>query len=211
MPTLLSDFIPSQVKGSRALMVVLHGLGDSSAGYHWLPGDLRLPWLNYQLVNAPDFYYGGYSWFDLDGEMRPGIDRSRALLVELLDDNRAKGFPTEQTVMFGFSQGCLMTLETGLRYPHPFAGLIGISGFLPDFEKVLRELSPAAAKQRILVTHGTRDPLLPFDRVKSQMDALKGAGLNLTWQEYPKAHSIHGKQELDLIREFIVAGFEGKS
>ena len=43
------------------------------------------------------------------------------------DAQREAGFPTEQTILFGFSQGCLMVLEAGLRYPHRFAGVIGIS------------------------------------------------------------------------------------
>ena len=30
---------------SRRLMIVLHGLGDSMAGYAWVPQVLRLPWL----------------------------------------------------------------------------------------------------------------------------------------------------------------------
>ena len=51
---------------------------------------MALPWLNYLLVNAPDDYYGGYSWFDLDN-MAPGVQRSRKLLFDLLDDLRAQG------------------------------------------------------------------------------------------------------------------------
>jgi phospholipase/carboxylesterase len=209
MPTLQSEFIPAVDRSSRRLLVALHGLGDSPAGYRWMPEALRLPWLNYQLINAPDFYYGGYSWFDIEGDRRPGIDRSRQLLVEWLDHARSQGYRTEDTVLFGFSQGCLMTLETGLRYPHRFAALIGISGFLPEYAQLLKELSPMAKDQRILVTHGTQDPLLTLASVKPQMRALQDAGLNLTWQEYPKAHTIYGEVELALIRQFIMKSFEG--
>jgi phospholipase/carboxylesterase len=114
---LTTEWIPAEDKGSKRSMVVLHGLGDSLEGYLWLPGALDLPWLNYLLVNAPDDYYGGYAWYDLDNPA-PGIGRSRRMLFELLDARRAQGWPTGQTVMFGFSQGCLMTIETGCRYPH---------------------------------------------------------------------------------------------
>ena len=63
--TLDTDLVPAVKPGSQRLMVVLHGLGDSMEGYRWLPEMLGLPWLNYLLVNAPDAYYGGHSWFDV--------------------------------------------------------------------------------------------------------------------------------------------------
>src|SRR3954464_8869792 len=103
-------------------MVVLHGLGDSMEGYRDVPNWLRIPWLNYLLVNAPDPYFGGYSWYDFAGDPAPGVQRSRNLLTAVLDAQR-KTFPSDQTIVFGFSQGCLMTLETGLRYPQKLAGL----------------------------------------------------------------------------------------
>jgi phospholipase/carboxylesterase len=59
-----SELIPAKEVESRRLMVMLHGLGDSLEGYRWLPEAMGLPWLNYLLANAPDDYYGGYSWFD---------------------------------------------------------------------------------------------------------------------------------------------------
>src|SRR5689334_9433222 len=111
---LVTDVIPAGEPGSRRLLIALHGLGDSMEGYRWLPDQLRLGWLNYMLVNAPEPYYGGYSWYDFGSDPGPGVKRSRELLFAVLDAQRQAGFPTEQTVLFGFSQGCLMTIEAGL-------------------------------------------------------------------------------------------------
>ena len=102
-------FVPAEQTGSRHLMIVLHGLGDSLEGYRWLPGVMNLPWLNYLLVNAPDEYYGGFSWFPYPGERGPAIVRSRELLFKFLEAQRERGFAPEDTFMFGFSQGCLMS------------------------------------------------------------------------------------------------------
>jgi len=108
LPIMLeTEFFSAPDGNSSRLMIVLHGLGDSPAGYHWLPGEMRLPWLNYLLVRAPDEYFGGYSWYDFGGDAGTGVERSCRLLFELLDAQRAKGFLPEQTAMFGFSQGCL--------------------------------------------------------------------------------------------------------
>lgn len=200
-----SELVPAREKNSRRLMVMLHGLGDSIEGYRWLPEVMNLPWLNYLLVNAPDDYYGGYSWFDLNN-ISPGVQRSRKLLFELLDDLRARAFPAEQITFGGFSQGCLMAVEVGLRYPHRFAGVVGISGWVNELEKMLQELSPVARQQRLVMTHGTGDPLVPIGPVREQIPLLKAAGINLEWREFGKPHTII-EEEIAVVREFIRAGY----
>ncbi len=200
-----SDFVPAAEKGSKRLLVALHGLGDSAAGYRWLPSALDLPGMNFLLVNAPDPYDGGYSWYDFTGNAEPGVARSRRLLFELLEAQRAKGYPIEQTVLFGFSQGCLMTVDVGLRYPHRFTGLVCISGYVHEPEKLIAECSPVAMQQRVLFTHGTQDPLIPFAEVREQVNVLKAAGFRIEWHEFVKAHTIAGEEELGLIRAFIRA------
>ena len=207
---LTTEFIPAADPTSRSLMVVLHGLGDSLAGYRWLPAALGLPELNYLLVNAPDPYFGGHAWYDFSGEPEPGIQRSRELLFALLEAQSARGFPSEQTLVFGFSQGCLMTYEIGLRYARQLAGLIGISGYVHEPTQVLKELSTLARHQHFLITHGTHDPLIPFQEVKAQVQQLKSAGLQLEWHEFAKAHTIDGEAELAVIRTFIRARLDSK-
>ena len=200
---LATEFYPADQKNSKRLMIVLHGLGDSAAGFRWMPSVLKLTEMNYLLVNAPDSYYGGYSWYDFADDSAPGILRSRKLIFDLLDAQRTAGFPTEQTMLFGFSQGCLMTVDVGFRYPHLFAGLIGISGYVFEPEKLLAELSPVATRQRMLFTHGTQDPLIPFAEVRKQVQLLKTAGLAIEWREFVKPHTIAGEEELSVIRDFI--------
>jgi len=201
-----SELIPARERNSRRLMVMLHGLGDSIEGYRWLPEAMNLPWLNYLLVNAPFDYYGGYAWFDLN-EIEPGVQRSRKLLFELLDSLPARGFPAEQITFGGFSQGSLMAIDVGLRYPHRFAGIIGISGWVNEPEKLLKELSPVAKQQRLLMTHGTGDPLLPIDQVRPQIPLLKAAGLRVEWREFAKVHTMI-EEEIVLIRDFVSAGYK---
>ena len=202
-----SELIPAAEKDSRRIFVVLHGLGDSIEGWRWLPQVLDLPWMNYLLVNAPDEYYGGWSWFDYPGDIAPGIHRSRKLLFQLLDDLRAKNYPADQITLGGFSQGCLMSVETGLRYPHRLAGIVGISGWVFEMDNLIRDLTPVARSQRLLITHGHYDPLLPFAESEQQVRALKAAGLNITWHDFPKEHTVYGAEEVAAIREFVSAGY----
>jgi phospholipase/carboxylesterase len=200
-----SELIPAPEKNSRRLMVMLHGLGDSIEGYRWLPEAMNLPWLNYLLVNAPDDYYGGYAWFDLN-DLPPGVQRSRKLLFELLDDLPVRGFPAEQMTLGGFSQGCLLAVDVGLRYPQRLAGIVGISGWVFEPEKLLRELPPVARQQRLLMTHGTGDPLVPIAGVRTQISLLKAAGINVEWREFNKPHTMI-EEELIVVRDFVSAGY----
>lgn len=203
-----TDLIPAREAASGKLLVVLHGLGDSMEGYRWMPDQLGLPWLNYLLVNAPDDYFTGYSWYDIYGNPGPGVERSRGRLFELLDGLPERGFATADTAMFGFSQGCLMTVEVGLRYPRRLAGLVGVSGYVLDPERLLAEASPVAREQRFLLTHGTVDPLLPIDPVRDQVARLRAGGIAIEWHEFEKEHTIAGDAELEVIRRFLRAQFD---
>ena len=200
------ELVRAAEKNSRRLMVMLHGLGDSIEGYRWLPEAMDFPWLNYLLVNAPDEYYEGYSWFEYPDNMVPGVQRSRQQLFCLLDDLRPKGFSPEEITFGGFSQGCLMAIEIGLRYPHRLAGVVGISGWVCELEKILQELSPVARQQRLLITHGKFDPLIPFDPVVEQVRQLQAAGLNIEWHAFAKPHTMVD-EELAVVRKFVRAGY----
>jgi phospholipase/carboxylesterase len=202
-----SEFVAAAEKNSRRLMVMLHGLGDSIEGYRWMQEALDLPWLNFLLVNAPDPYGEGFSWFDYPDNIGPGVVRSRQLIFELLDDLRTKGFPPEQVTLGGFSQGGLMAVDVGLRYPHRLAGLVDISGWVFEIEKLLKELSPVAREQRLLITHGPFDPVIPFDGVRQQANTLKVAKIKVDWNQFPKAHTIYGNEEIGVIRDFVRAGY----
>lgn len=197
--------IPAENADSKQLMIVLHGLGDSVRGYTWLPPALNLPDMNYVLVNAPDEYYDGFSWYEYDGHQKPGVVRSRDMLFELIGALVEKGHPIEKMFVFGFSQGCLMTLEVGARFPGRFAGLIGVSGKVFELENLIAEASPVAREQRFLVTHGDSDPVIPIEITRPQIQALQQAGFQIDWQEFRKQHGFAEPEELDAIRDFIVS------
>jgi predicted esterase len=85
--------------------------------------------------------------------------------------------------------------------------LVGVSGYVHEPERLAKELSPVALQQRFLITHGILDPMVPFAEVRKQVNLLKGAGLNIQWQEFVKPHTIAGEEELSVIRNFVRAGY----
>ena len=201
-----TELIPARETNSKHLMIVLHGLGDSMEGYRWLPEVMNLPWLNYLLVNGPDCYYGGYSWFPYPGERATGIRRSRELVIRLLESLTAEGYAAKDLFLFGFSQGCLISVEVGVCYPHRLAGIVGISGWVDEPERLLAERSDCANSQRFLITHGVHDPLVPFSSAKRCFGILRDGGLQIEWHELAKEHTIQGETEMRVIRDFVRDG-----
>jgi phospholipase/carboxylesterase len=203
-------YVPAPRPGpEEKVLVMLHGLGDSLHGFTWMPGELRLENLSYLLVNAPDDYYGGFSWFDFSGGGQymenavPGILRSRKLLNELLRELVAHGIKPGNIILAGFSQGCLMALDVGLRTDLVLGGICGVSGWLAFEEEYPAAFSSVARRQKILATHGKRDPLLPYAKVETQYAHLKALGLDLTFKGYDKDHTILPEELLD-IRKWLL-------
>ena len=188
---------------SDSLMVVLHGRGDSAEGFLWLQEAMALDSLNYLLLNAPMPYYTGFSWYGLPPDQLPGIIESRKLLAEVFLETKRSGYPPLKTFLFGFSQGCLMTLEFGARHTQRLGAYIGISGYVYDPATLLREMNHEVNKGDWLITHGTEDELLPVEQTREQIRQLSVGGFEIDYREYSKTHTIDAERELPGIREWL--------
>lgn len=174
--------------------------------YDWdeIGEELALPNMSYLIPNAPDPFYNGYSWYDLPPNPQPGIYRSRLLLQKIFDEIYLNGFPPSKCILFGFSQGCLMTLEFGSRYPIPLLGYIGMSGHVHDPYQIIQERDPGVtSKPNWLVTHGLRDEHLSVEITRAQMLLLIQAGFQIEYREFDKTHTVDYEAELPYIRKWI--------
>lgn len=199
------------VPGPGLHVVVLHGLGDSRQGWKPVVGELGLRGLGWVFVEAPEPYYDGFSWFDVqqlpDGGLEPDLDgvaRSRGLLAALLARlERERGLAADRLVLMGFSQGCLMVLDAALRAAAPFAGVVGISGWLAGEDDYPEAFGAAARRQRILWTHGSGDPLIPLAPVQEQQRRLAALGIAADCRVYAKGHGLDPQRELGDLRAFL--------
>ncbi|HIC12505.1 MAG TPA: serine esterase [Sulfurimonas sp.] len=194
-------FIPSKVP-SKKLMIILHGRGDSSAGFVGFPPFLALDDMNYILFDAPFEYMGGNSWYQLPPEQLPGIEYSRTLLTKDLDTLFESDFNADESFLFGFSQGSLLTFEFGARYHKVLAGYIAISGYIYNVPTLLEEMNPDVNAKNWLCTHGTSDGVLAYDTSKEQIEQLQDSGFDIEFVTYDKDHSID-RDELTMISEWI--------
>jgi phospholipase/carboxylesterase len=194
-------FIPSKIP-SKKLMIILHGRGDSSDGFIGFPPFLDIPEMNYILFDAPFEYFTGHSWYQLPPDQLPGIEYSSILLTKDLDTLFENDFNAEESFLFGFSQGSLLTFEFGARYHRVLAGYIAISGYIYDEKKLLEEMNPNVNANNWLCTHGTEDNVLPFESSKEQIETLQNGGFKIEFKPYDKDHSID-REEISMIADWI--------
>jgi phospholipase/carboxylesterase len=209
MTSLVHHIVPARAE-RRGTLVFLHGLGDSPAGWSFLPHALELPWLEIVLVQAPISYGPGWAWYELDPSLRPtsntrtDIAKSRTLLESLLLELDR---PTESVVVGGFSQGSVMALETGLRSELPLAGLLCISGYVPLLADFPAGFGSHALERRILCTHGTWDQVIPHAFSEGQAVALAAMGVRIEMETFDKPHGLDEEEELPRIRSWLEETF----
>jgi predicted esterase len=192
-------------KGTH-LLITLHGRGGSFRDFEQLGEIWQIPGLCYLHLQAPDPFFGGWSWYDLPPNPGPGIERSRRLLTELMQALNAQGFPPERCIFFGFSQGCLMTLEFGLRYPDVLGGYIGICGQVYELWPLIHEANKAPlTRGRWLWSAGSQDEIFGIETSRIQARALQEAGADLEFHEWNKGHEIDHTQEIYFLKDWVVS------
>ena len=198
-----------------ASMIVLHGLGADGNDFVPVARELDLSAVGavrFVFPHAPTMpvtINGGYvmrAWYDILGtdlvrrEDEAGLRRSQAMVEALIAKERARGIASNRIVLAGFSQGCAMTLMTGLRCAERLAGLVGLSGYLPLASTVAEERAAPNADVPIFLAHGRMDPVIPIARAVASRDALTALGHPVEWHEYPMPHSVCAEEIADLER-----------
>lgn len=194
-------FIPSK-SPSKKIMIVLHGRGDSAEGFTILPSILDIDDMNYLLLDAPFEYHTGFSWYPLPPKQLPGIEYSSAMLTKVFDELFTEKFNVDESFLFGFSQGSLLTFEFGARYHKILAGYIAISGYIYDAKKLLKDMNKDVIYSNWLCIHGTLDNVLSFETSKEQVEILQDGGFEIDFRSYEKDHTIL-KDELIMISKWI--------
>jgi phospholipase/carboxylesterase len=196
-----------------AAIIWMHGLGADSSDFVPLVPELDLTGcgaIRFVFPDAPVMpvtINNGYrmrAWYDVTsfGPDRPedesGLQASQAAIERLIARELERGIRSERIVLAGFSQGCAMVLQTGLRHAQPLAGLMCLSGYLPLRNQVQAERSPANQKTPIFMGHGEVDNVVDFDRAEKSRDMLLALGYDIEWHSYPMAHSVNAQEVADI-------------
>ncbi|KAK3091501.1 hypothetical protein FSP39_020287 [Pinctada imbricata] len=198
-----------------ATLIFLHGLGDT--GHGWADGFRMMKLNNIKCVcpNAPIQHVtlnAGMkmpSWFDIIGlgpdgpEDEAGIKTASNILKTLIEDEVKSGIPLNRIMVGGFSQGGAVALYTAMTLGKPFAGVVGLSTWMP-LHKQFKELTTAdyIKDLPIFQGHGYEDPLVPFRWAEATSKLLKTVVKNHSFQSYPMGHSSCPQEMMD-VKEFL--------
>jgi phospholipase/carboxylesterase len=186
-------------------VIWLHGLGADGNDFVPIVRELDLigcPAIRFVFPHAPTMpvtINNGYvmrAWYDILGtdiarrEDEAGLRKSQALVEQLIAREKARGIAADHIVLAGFSQGCAMTLQTGLRHPEKLAGLLCLSGYLPIHATVQDERHSANHDTPIFLAHGRGDNVIAIDRAEKSRDMLQALGYKVEWHEYMMPHSV---------------------
>ncbi|OWW21569.1 alpha/beta hydrolase [Noviherbaspirillum denitrificans] len=196
-----------------AAVIWLHGLGADGNDFVPIVRELDLsgcPAIRFIFPHAPtmpvtiNYGYVMRAWYDILGtdltnrEDEAGLRKSQMLVEELIAREKARGIPAGRIVLAGFSQGCAMTLQTGLRHPEKLAGLLGLSGYLPIHTKLPAERHAANQDTPVFLAHGRSDPIVPVQRAEMSRDFLQTLGYEVEWHTYPMDHSVCEEEIADI-------------
>lgn len=172
-----------------SLVIFLHGYGADGADLLGL-GDALAPHMAdtvFMAPNAPQKCPGnpaGFQWFPI-----PWLDGSdpaeaEAAMADAVDDlnafidvaMQAEGLSADRVVLFGFSQGTMISLHIAPRRSETLAGVVGFSGRLLHPETLIAE---TRSKPPVLLIHGDADEVVPFASLDEAGQALSAAGFEV--------------------------------
>ncbi len=207
--------IETKPKPSHSV-IWLHGLGADGNDFVPIVQELSLPPLGIRFVfphapMRPVTINGGFvmrAWYDIAKqdlaikEDEQGLRQSQKMIEQLIAKEETRGVPMSRIVIAGFSQGGVISLQTGLRQPKRLAGVMSLSAYLPLTSTIGKERNAANNDVPIFLGHGIADNIVPLPLGIASRDRLLKLGYGVDWHQYPMPHSVC-PQELDDISAWL--------
>ena len=173
----------------KKVVIFLHGYGADGADLLSLSDPLseQLPDCFFASPDAPRKCGAspfGYEWFpipDIDGstipDMMQALASSEKLIIKLIEGYKNRfGLDYSDIILLGFSQGCMISLNIGLRQLTDLGGIVGISGrlIMPEsLEENKKESYPP-----VILIHGDADDVVPISLMHDAKKTLDKINVN---------------------------------
>ncbi len=159
---------PLSKEKPKNAVILCHGYGGDGKDISLLANYWRtyLPKTIFICPDAPEkctVSPTGFQWFELMNQKQDEI-LSKSLVAEaklnkLIDEVKKKNkLDADQIVIGGFSQGCMIALQTGIKRKETVNSVIGYSGKIIDTNHLKKNI---VSKPKIMLLHGDKDEVVP--------------------------------------------------
>ena len=161
---------PISKKKPKNAVILCHGYGGDGKDISILASywKAHLPDTIFICPDAPERCAAsptGFQWFDLMDQTQEQI-LSKSLVAEkklnnLIDEVKDKNnFKAKQIILCGFSQGCMMVLQTGIKRKDGINSIIGYSGKIINTDHLSKNVN---SRPSIILMHGDQDQVVTID------------------------------------------------
>ena len=182
----VTSVTPLSKNKPRQGIILCHGYGGDGKDISSLAINWRrfLPDAIFLCPNAPEICTvnpQGYQWFDLTSEEEEVILEKSLMAEEKLNtflDQVFDNFQLEPTnlALVGFSQGCMMSIQVGLKKKEQINCIIGYSGKVINQKHLSNNIN---SKPKIFLMHGANDTIVPPTHLLEAKEYLNKCGLKI--------------------------------
>ena len=166
----------SETKPKNAV-ILCHGYGGDGKDISILASywKFHLPDTIFICPNAPEKCAAspsGFQWFDLM-DQTPDQILSKSIIAEirlnkLIDEVKEKNdLSANEIVLGGFSQGCMISLQTGIKRKDKINSIVGFSGKIINTEHLSKNI---ISRPNVLLMHGDKDQVVTIDGLLEAKD-----------------------------------------
>ena len=159
---------PLSKQKPKNAVILCHGYGGDGKDISLLASYWRtyLPDTLFVCPDAPErcaVSDTGFQWFDLMDQTKDQVlikslvaeIKLNLLIDEVMDNNNLK---SEKVAIGGFSQGCMISLQTGIKRKDKINSIIGYSGKIIDTDHLQNNIN---SRPDIILMHGDKDEIVP--------------------------------------------------
>ena len=182
-----TTLIPPLSKNKPQQAIILcHGYGGDGKDISLLANNWQrfLPNAVFLCPNAPEICTvnpQGYQWFDLTSEKEEIIlekslvaeEKLSTFLYQVFDDFQLE---PSNLALVGFSQGCMMNIQVGLKIKKKINCIIGYSGKVINKEHLLSNVN---SKPKVFLIHGSKDTIVSPTYLLEAKEYLGNLGLKI--------------------------------
>jgi len=181
-----TSILPLSKNKPRQILILCHGYGGdgkdiSNLAINW---QRFLPDAVFICPNAPEICAinpQGYQWFDLSSEKEEIIleksliaeEKLNIFLDQVLDDTQLE---PKNLALVGFSQGCMMAIQVGLKKKEQINCLVGYSGKIINKNNLSENIN---SRPKIMLMHGENDTIVSPMYLLEAKEYLNNVGIKI--------------------------------